>query len=410
MAFGNVVSYTDQTMNMAVGHPRHLTVLLVLLIVLCMMGIHGCTHQKILKEMGADFPGISKRISPGRPLQILMVHGFPVRDSVYAEPLLQKLIASLGVRSQGCRPELNPIRHPDYPGLDYGTVSRCRLSGPQGQQIQLYVLAWAELTSPLKEQALGYDWRDRSLVEDRLPLNHAMKEQLIDRSLSDAVLYAGPFRVQMQYAVQQAMCLMMREHRIQDNVCTLAEAFLGETNFEQIVVVAQGLGGTMVFQTIEALHRQTHELTDPRLKSQFARAADRFAADTASVFLLADQGPLLNLVDQRALLPSRSHSSLEKFIRLRYEQRRKNYIPEAVQIVAFYDPNDILGYPIPESIFDELPEELRSQVLLSTVILTVSDGWVFGSVADPIKAHNGYAPSPTVLRFITCGSRTQASC
>jgi len=396
---------------MLVGHPRRLPLHLALMIALWMvMGINGCTHQKILKEMGADFPGISKRISPGRPLQILMVHGFPVRDAGYAEPLLQKLITSLGVRSQGCRPELNPIRHPDYPGLDYGTVSRCRLSGPQGQQIQLYILAWAGLTSPLKEQALGYDWRDRSFVEDRLPMNHAMKEQLVDRSLSDAVLYAGAFRAQMQYTVQQAMCLMMREHRIQDNVCTLAEAFLGETNFEQIVVVAQGLGGTMVFQTIEALHRQTHQLTDARLKSQFARAADRFAADTAGVFLLADQGPLLNVVDLGALLPSRSHSTLENFIRLRYEQRRKNYIPEALQIVAFYDPNDILGYPIQESILDELPEELRGQVLFSTVMLTVSDSWVFGSLADPIKAHNGYAQSPSVLRFITCGSRTQASC
>jgi hypothetical protein len=401
---------------MFVGHPRRLTSHLVLIIGLWMVvgimvvGINGCTHQKILKEMGADFPGISKRMSPGRPLQILMVHGFLAPDAAYAEPLLQKLITSLGVRSQGCRPELNPIRHADYPGLDYGSVSRCRLSGLQGQQIQLYILAWAGLTSPLKEQALGYDWKDRSLVEDRLPMNQAMKEQLIDKSLSDALLYAGQFRAHMQYAVQQAMCVMMREHRIQDNVCTLADAFLGETNFEQIVVVAQGLGGTMVFETIEALHRQTHQLTDLRLKSQFARAADRFAADTASVFLLADQGPLLNVVDRSPLLPSRSHSTLENVIRLRYEQRRKNFIPEALQIVAFYDPNDILGYPIPESILEELPEELRSQALFSTVMLTVSDSWVFGSLADPINAHNGYAHSPTILRFITCGSRTQASC
>ena len=82
-------------------------------------------------------------------------------------------------------------------------------------------------------------------------MNHAMKEQLVDRSLSDAVLYAGAFRAQMQYTVQQAMCLMMREHRIQDNVCTLAEAFLGETNFEQIVVVAQGLGGPWCFRRLK---------------------------------------------------------------------------------------------------------------------------------------------------------------
>lgn len=368
----------------------------------------GCTHQKVLKETGADFAGISKRLSPNRPLQVLILHGFSSLNPGYTDPLIRQWTERLGLREQGCRKELDPIRHPAHPGVEYGHVTRCEYGGPQGQHLHVYVLAWAPLTDPLKEQALGYDWKDKSLVEERLPLNHAMKEQLIDRSISDAVLYAGPFRVQMQYAVQQAICLMMREHRIRENVCSLAEAFLGETNFEQIVVLAQGLGGTMVFQTIDALHRQAHDLTETRLKGQFARAADRFAADTVTIFLLADQEPLLSLVDFGAM--SAARSSVESFVRVRYEQRRKNHIPEALQIVAFYDPNDIVGYPIRESALETLPEDLRGQVLFSNVILTAFDSWVLGSLADPIKAHFGYAQSPAILKFITCGSRTQVSC
>jgi hypothetical protein len=372
--------------------------------------LYGCTHSRIFKETGADFPGISKRISPSRPLQILVVHGMGIHDETYAEGLLVTLSEHVGLRSRGCLFQLNPIRHPDYEGVDYGSVNRCTYKGPRGQDINVYILTWSPLTRALKKRFLGYDWMDKSLVADRLPLNHGMKELLFDKSLSDALLYAGPFRSQMQYSVQQALCLMMREHRVQNNVCTLAESFLGETNFEQIVVIAQGLGGTMVFQTVEALYQHAHDLTDERRTDQFARAAARFAADTTTMFMLANPWPLLSLGDMDVRAPRRFHSSIESFIRLRYEQRRKNHIPEAIQIVAFSDPNDVLSYPIPESGVDDLPEELRDQVLFSNVLLTIADVWFFGTLADPVKSHTGYAQDPTVIKLIGCGSRTQATC
>ncbi len=384
------------------------TVMMILF--LTVGSLHGCTHSHLFKETGADFSGISKRMSPSRPLQILIVHGMGLYDYTYAEGLLRTLSDHVGLRSQGCRDELNPIRHPAHADVDYGRVSHCTYRGPRGERVSAYILTWSPLTAPLKHASLRYDWKDKALVDDRLPLNQAMKEHLIDKSLSDAILYAGPFRAQMQYSVQQALCLMMREHRVQDNVCMLAESFLGETNFEQIMVIAQGLGSTMVFQTIEALDQQAHALTDKRLTGQFARAAARFAADTATVFMLANQCPLLSLGDVSVPASPPIHSSIESFIRLRDQQRRKNHIPEAVQIVVFSDPNDVLTYPIPESMIDDLPEELRDQVLFSNVLLTIADVWFFGTLADPIKAHTGYTHSPAVMRLIGCGSRTQATC
>jgi len=250
------------------------------------------------------------------------------------------------------------------------------------------------------------------MTADRLPVNAAIKQSLIDESLSDAILYLGPFREQMQYPIQQALCVMMRGHMIQDGVCALPDSFAGATGFDQIVVIASSLGSTMVFHTIEALQEQSHGLTPERSKGPFARAAEKFAADTATIFMLANQLPLLHLGDMEAPAVAALPPSVERFVMLRHEERRRSRaaIRQSLQIVAFTDPNDLLSYAIPQSFIDELPEGLQDKVLLTNVMLSVAEVGAFKSVADPITAHTGYLTHPSVLKFLSCGTRTQATC
>lgn len=388
-------------------HVRAVCILSVLLLT-------GCSRLAVLKEIGPDFPGISKHLSVSRPLHVLIVHGMGRHQPSYADALLAALTHHVGLRNQGCRSVLDPIRHPDplYRQIRYGTVMRCDYRGRGGQRVDAFVLTWAPLTAPLKERYLSYDRTDKTITEDRLRVNAAIKESLIDESLADAILYVGSFRDHMQYPIQQALCVMMRGHSIQEGVCTLPDSFAGATGFEQIVVVASSLGSTMVFQTIEALHAQTHALTPDRSKDSFARAAEKFAADTATIFMLANQLPLLRLGDVHAPVVSALPPSVERFVTLRHEERSRNRsaLRESLQIVAFSDPNDLLSYAIPQSFIDELPGGLQDKVLLTNVILSVAEVGAFKSLADPLEAHTGYDRNPTVLKFISCGTRTQATC
>src|SRR5579885_1863977 len=191
--------------------------------------VGGCSRLAVLKEVGPDFPGISKHLSASRPLHILIVHGMGRHEPSYADALLAALTHHVGLEKQGCRSVLDPIKHPDprYRAVRYGTVMRCEYRGRAGQRVSAFVLTWSSLTTPLKERYLGYDWMEKAMTADRLPVNAAIKQSLIDESLSDAILYLGPFREQMQYPIQQALCVMMRGHMIQDGECALPDSFAG---------------------------------------------------------------------------------------------------------------------------------------------------------------------------------------
>lgn len=384
----------------------------LILLVVCTAFAQGCINRSVYRETGPDFPGISKRMSPSRPLKILVVHGAGTHNEQYADILLQKISDRVGLQRQRCRVELNPIRHPDPKGVNYGSVNRCDYHGRQGQRVSFYILTWSPLTTVIKGKYLGYDWMDKQLTDDRLSVNAELKEHLIDKRLSDLVLYVGRFREQMQYSVQQAICLMMQEHEVQDNVCTLPKSFLGETDIEQFMVIASDLGSTMVFQTVEALHKQTHELTPAAMKDQFARAAEKFAADTTTIFMLANPLPLLRLGDLQAPVASELHPSVETFIMLRHEERRRRQAPirESLQVVVFNDPNDPLSFPIPESFVDELPQALQDKVLFTNVMLTTADVGMFKHLADPVAAHTSYAINPVIIKLMSCGTRTQVTC
>ncbi|MER3424675.1 MAG: hypothetical protein C4293_17085, partial [Nitrospiraceae bacterium] len=251
----------------------------LILLIFLIAFVQGCVNRNVYRETGPDFPGISKRMSPNRPLKILVVHGAGTHNEKYADLLLQKIAEQVDLQRQGCQIDLDPIRHPDpkFQGVNYGSVNRCDYRGRRGQRVSFYILTWSPITTVIKGKYLGYDWMDKQFIDDRLSINAELKEHLIDKRLSDVVLYVGQFREQMQYSVQQAMCLMMREHEVQDNVCILPKSFLGETDIEQFMVIASGLGRTMVFQTVEALHKHTHEMTPVSVKEQFARAAEKFA-------------------------------------------------------------------------------------------------------------------------------------
>ncbi|MER3424674.1 MAG: hypothetical protein C4293_17080, partial [Nitrospiraceae bacterium] len=114
----------------------------------------------------------------------------------------------------------------------------------------------------------------------------------------------------------------------------------------------------------------------------------------------------------QAPVASELHPSVETFIMLRHEERRKRQAPirESLQVVVFSDPNDLLSFPIPESFVDELPQALQNKVLFTNVMLSIADVGIFKNLADPITAHAAYETNPTVIKSMSCGTRTQATC
>jgi hypothetical protein len=373
-------------------HRVHVITLAVGLASLLMLGSCAILSQR---SVTGQFDGLDQALARNAQtngiIRLLLVHGIGLHTPGYADGLMQGLAPDLGLIANGSTVRTNEITKD---GFTYGLIRTEEfIDQAKVTRLKLYELTWSPTVTGIKTNTFAYD---ESFSTNRLLVNRSLKTGLMDASLSDAVLYTGKYKDHMQYPIMRT-------------VQAIAEDGLGEG--DELVAITHSLGSRMTFDTLNLMNDSQAILHE---KNYNTAAVQSLIRRTTSIFMLANQLPLLGLADVETPEGKTPYASLKGFINRR--TNAKTHRPAApepanvtLNIIAFSDPNDLLSYPLKPS--DVLgieepgaPSTQTNDVRISNVRINVARiGWFF-VVANPSQAHTGYLTDSRVDHLIAHGS------
>lgn len=340
----------------------------------------------IVKEPGqhptAEFPGLKELIvkgaAVGAPAQVLWTHGMCTHEDRWAQDRIGRLQAALGVV-----PTITP-RSTSAAGEPY--YINARFDTPSGSLTTTFLI-WSPMTAAYK-QTLSVDAPgtngDVSFPYQRATLNGKLKTGLVNDCLSDAVVYAGRNGDPIRGAMQQAVCNFLGGVD-PDGICDLS----GATADRPTAIITESLGSKFIFDAVRAIWNQARNAP-----TRGARLDRRLAA-ISTVYLAANQIPLLDIANPLPLTRGMSPSSLGSFVDI-LNFGRSTARQRPLYIVDFSDPNDLLTYRMLPKGVDVLGANL--------VNVTVSnDETYFDFLERPDTAHCGYVWNPDVVGLIING-------
>lgn len=340
----------------------------------------------------ADFPGLIDLMRrSGTGLHVVWLHGMcPHSEACWAAPSALRLARLLGSAADGVtRSSL---------GAE-GLVHRYQFA-VEGKRVTLDMVVWSPIVQGLRDN-LCFDSKRHATPDvaaacgdaatypyPRASLNETLKSQIINTCLADALIYAGRYGATVRARLKVA----------------LSEA-LGEAapaDADGIAFISESLGSKILYDVLTELMDQPGT---PR-----AKLAGRLAM-TRQFFMFANQIPILDLAsiaeaDGQALVSGRARTSFQNLVRrLRPEKalspkpvaRGALAVPEALHVVAFTDPNDVLSYRMPQGYFGK-----RDDIVITNV-LTSNAPVVLGLLADPAGAHSDYRSNPDAMALLACG-------
>lgn len=341
--------------------------------------VAGCSMPlKVPERRPAEvaFPGISSEIPPDRPLDIVVVHGMCTHYPDWAERAAKDMLLTLGAEaSSRVMIDLGP---------DASGIHVFQQTYPVGRRaVRISAVLWSPLTVPLKK-SLCYDQSAKSPIckaSDPYPFprataNRLLKDRIMDDCLSDAMIYQGRSRDQINEHMQMALT----------RIATDPAA--------PVVLVTDSLGSKVTFDAIDKMISGTHPARS---------VAGRGLRDRIThVFMRANQIPILRLADlDLEGKPSTSADGRSAYaadpISAVFDQRVRKIGDRKPFVIAFSDPNDLLSYGI--------PAEFAKSYTLVNVYVSNQDTY-FGFVERPDTTHTMYSSAPAVRQLMSCGTGT----
>jgi hypothetical protein len=394
-----------------------------------------------------------------RPLRLVFLHGvgdhcpgYAIGDGGWLSP---KRAEELGLVAgdfvppksitvdvfMGGTPE--PASYVQYARRTYRSIGT-RL--PSDLQIEAIEITWSPLTRWLKTTQLAYDSpsafdspKDEACREppdaERIPpvkhpparaaLNQMIKEEMLDRNLADAIIYAGTYGPVLERGVAEALC-----HAITGPAPTTRCAWPApDTDRYRYVFVTHSLGSRILYDTL--LHLvgvATSEKGNPFAKGRFEaddawRRSQPYVAQmlarTPAIYMMANQLSLMGL--SRAspdatptsgpgplLLPKAMEGPAScATITTALAQARDDAIRSlnepvtALRLVAFNDTNDLLTWHVPRWYESDSADRCRPNVEVTNVFVQNAANWLL--IESPLPAHRNYFGNRQVWNAITCG-------
>lgn len=347
-----------------------------------------------------EFPGAADLLRKAGALDVLLVHGMCTHDADWATGQARDLYSNMG----------GDPGHVDLQPAAVGNTGiilfQQTLPLPAGS-LRINALLWSPLTTALKSD-LCYDRGSKSthcpapeaaqaFPYARARFNRITKDELINDCLSDALIYQGKSRVdineRMQAAVLQAVNTSGRQR---------GEA--GPPSTVPVVVITDSVGSKITFDAIYKLATGSGKEKEQAGIPLFNR--------TALVFMRANQMPILALADKRldgTLAPDRADAEfpsdpIQALIQRRNADPGGSRSRDVPTVVAFSDPNDLLSYALVGSPFAASADYPIVDVIVS------NDVTYAGLFELPTKAHSAYTENDAVRRLIACGLPRSGAC
>ncbi|MCZ6466552.1 MAG: hypothetical protein O6829_04670, partial [Alphaproteobacteria bacterium] len=224
-----------------------------------------------------------------------------------------------------------------------------------------------------------------------------------------SMIYLGNSRKKILGSVGQSICWMMSGGWedlpwASEAVCDAAKGdhyLHAET--DEFIFVTHSLGSRIMVDSLQLLAQRFQSYKrqfSGAARVRFERLADALQKKRFTVFMLANQLPLLQLGRD---LPEVS-GKVADYCRPggpRYDDR----LLGELGIVAFSDPNDILSYAIPPKFAEEnLDSRVCPRIVnVSINVANVVDLFGLGEFASPAEAHGGYDNDERVIAIIANG-------
>jgi len=378
--------------------------------------------RKSLEFMGL-FPGADKTVLKGN---------IPVQDFVAGHRKDDKSHVTYRVLHY-------ELRRPNLPGLPTDIVE----------------ITWSQLTQWLKTNRLGFDVTTPTpavgSIEDDCPyttsavykpppsrekVNRLLKEGILDRNLTDAVIYSGRYGRIIRRGVADALCLAPGGTQVPGGVLCHWPSPLDEN--VRVIFVTHSLGSRIVYDTLFGLTGQ------PLYKGESTFGEDdtaegklflnRLLADTSAVYMMANQLPLVGLAfeDGSSTSDDAPKPTLTQDLQLGSELRANassesaavatlsatkslvgiaqirsralaefGQAPESLHVVAFSDTNDLLTWGVPKW-YDSSAGGAPFDLQITNVYVQTSFHFPF--IEWPTWAHRQYFDKKSVWRVIWCGT------
>jgi len=354
-----------------------------------------------------SFSGISGMLAKDKPLDVLFVHGMCTHGADWARGAVQNVYVELEGNKDDVK--LMPVAVDGTDIVLYQQTLETSLG-----KLRANALLWSPLTAPLKGQ-LCYDQTNKSAScpsteaakvypYQRATLNRILKDTILDDCLSDAMIYQGKSRDeinrQMQRAILQAVATSGGGARVASN----AEAAAEVPQHIPLVVVTESLGSKVAF---DALYKLSTNV-------QTSAAGTRTWNRITQIFMGANQLPILALADRQldgTVSSARDSSGYpEDPISALMSARRGTMnlldgkVQKLPQVVAFTDPNDLLSFILAPS-----PHAASSGYPVIDVIVS-NDQTYLGLVELPTTAHTGYRTNKAVRSLVACGNPKSSAC
>lgn len=346
-----------------------------------MLSLAGC---KTLGEHSIDhnFPGITKAMD--KPIIcLLFVHGIGGYSNDDPKHIIDSISKMPSIKQTA----------PEHPvpltGTDATLTRQDFVDSSTGHELRAYTLEWEPVTIPLKKQYLAYD-QDESIKSRRLPIDNDIRAALMDDGMPDVVLYVGQYKSTIQRAVKQALKQMHKD----------IEAREDKTRDYEYVFVTWSLGSKIVFDCLAAPGTVTTQSATADT-SEEEYTFNRIAEKTHSVFMLANQIPLLTLGDVKSKDQAHPYEALLSVAKRRKLAAATQPAELPLSIVAFSDPNDLLSFPIPTWL-ETSPDATFANVSISVATTAYYIPFV-GWILNPDTAHTAYGIRDNVVNLILNG-------
>lgn len=321
----------------------------------------GCVtpyKSPLLDPAESEFPGIYGLLDDAESVDVVSIHGMCTHDKEWVNKTVTRIdtnLPNLSVKDKRVLP---------VEGIKLYQTTLVDAAGEV--RVRNHALVWSALTATGKT-SLCYDsgnttpsCQDPNELNKRKrgSINRAVKSTLMNDCLSDVVLYLGPDGGRIRKAIRAG---------IDEIAATKSEK-------SALVLITESLGSKI--------------LADSLLDEADGNAERlEFLEPTEQVFMAANQLPLIELSEDSAKRGSGSNWStlLSKILAERADAAN------AVQIVAFTDPNDLLSY------------ELRHRGFAAANVIVSNDTTWFWALERPDTAHTGYLDNSKVWELIVCG-------
>jgi hypothetical protein len=327
-----------------------------------------------------SYPGLQERlneaVADNATLHIVTVHGIGDHLPGYSTNFADRVALELGLSKQGTSKPKPLVSKAGFTNWlwEYGYSEG-------NKRMIIHEVTWSPTTSGIKTAAFE---KDMTLNPHRVLLNKSLKVTLLDRSLSDAVLYLNPeFRDAMQEPILQT--IQQVSSQTDSNDC--------------IVIVTHSLGSKMTFDTA--------------IKYEERPEIQHFEERTTDILMLANQLPLLHLGTATNMMAEigggRPQTAIKKFLSHSQQHKQKRVKaghPPAhettVHIVAATDPNDLLSYPLSDS--DVVPDDGNTNNVVSLSNIYSHNAWVIPFLLEnPESAHDNYYYNKWLIKKLVRG-------